>query len=236
VLIVDHSLRNGRLLQEQVADWGVRSEIRADRRGALDALRQAAAAGDPFRAVIVECGRPGGDGEALGRAIQADPGSARPRWCGWAPRTGPTAEPAAAAPTRRSPHTCASPSALPGCSSRSRPRWPRPAHAGGERPPAPGVRRRKAGAGARRARPARRPRVLVAEDDPVHRRLAQLLLERVGCLVDLAPDGAGAIEMLATESYDLVLMDCQMPRMDGYEPRPRCGGARPAGGTPPSSR
>jgi CheY-like chemotaxis protein/HPt (histidine-containing phosphotransfer) domain-containing protein len=60
-------------------------------------------------------------------------------------------------------------------------------------------------------------RVLVADDNPINRQLAQRLLEKLGCLVDLASDGHEAVAMHQTRAYDLLLMDCQMPRLDGYQ-------------------
>jgi CheY-like chemotaxis protein len=43
------------------------------------------------------------------------------------------------------------------------------------------------------------------------------MLERLGCAVDIAVDGLDALRMLEANPYDIVFMDCQMPRMDGYE-------------------
>jgi CheY-like chemotaxis protein len=60
-------------------------------------------------------------------------------------------------------------------------------------------------------------RVLVAEDNVVNQRVATLLLERLGCVVDIARDGAQAVEMWSHRTYDVVLMDCQMPEKDGFE-------------------
>ena len=60
-------------------------------------------------------------------------------------------------------------------------------------------------------------RVLVAEDNPVNLEVAQLLLEGFGCRVDTVEDGIAAVDACATLDYDLVLMDVQMPRMDGTE-------------------
>jgi signal transduction histidine kinase len=59
--------------------------------------------------------------------------------------------------------------------------------------------------------------VLVAEDEPVNREIATLLLEDAGCLVDAAEDGLQAVALAAATGYDLILMDMQMPGMDGLE-------------------
>ncbi len=60
-------------------------------------------------------------------------------------------------------------------------------------------------------------RVLLVEDDPLNREVAQMLLEEVGLLADLAEDGVEAVSKVAGADYALVLMDMQMPRMDGLE-------------------
>ncbi len=63
----------------------------------------------------------------------------------------------------------------------------------------------------------RTPLVLVVEDSPVNQVVAVRTLERCGCATDVAADGQQALEALAGRVYDAVLMDCQMPVMDGYE-------------------
>lgn len=60
-------------------------------------------------------------------------------------------------------------------------------------------------------------RVLLAEDNIVNQRIVVKLLQRLGCSVDSAANGAEALESLRRQSYDVVLMDCLMPEMDGYE-------------------
>ncbi len=60
-------------------------------------------------------------------------------------------------------------------------------------------------------------RVLIAEDNPVNQRVARRMLEKLGCQAEVASTGRQALEMLQKESYDLILMDCQMPEMDGYQ-------------------
>jgi signal transduction histidine kinase/ActR/RegA family two-component response regulator len=60
-------------------------------------------------------------------------------------------------------------------------------------------------------------RVLVAEDNPVNQRVAVRMLERLGVQADVAGDGVAALHCLSQREYDLVLMDCQMPELDGFE-------------------
>lgn len=60
-------------------------------------------------------------------------------------------------------------------------------------------------------------RVLVAEDDEANAKAARMILEQLGCAVDMAKDGAKALDHFRTRDYDLILMDSQMPRMDGIE-------------------
>ena len=60
-------------------------------------------------------------------------------------------------------------------------------------------------------------RVLVVEDNPVNSLLARRMLSRLGHTADTAPDGEQALQALERGTYDLVLMDCQMPVLDGFE-------------------
>jgi len=62
-----------------------------------------------------------------------------------------------------------------------------------------------------------RARVLLVEDNPVNQKVAQKMLERMGCTVEVARDGREAVEKCSAGVYDAVLMDCQMPVMDGFE-------------------
>ncbi len=62
-----------------------------------------------------------------------------------------------------------------------------------------------------------RGRVLVADDSPINRQIARVFLERAGCEVVTVDDGQAAIDHLLAHACDVVLMDCQMPRLDGLE-------------------
>ena len=62
-----------------------------------------------------------------------------------------------------------------------------------------------------------RGRVLVAEDNPTNQKVIVMRLTRLGCVVDVANDGLEAVEASGSTAYDLILMDCQMPVMDGFQ-------------------
>jgi len=67
-------------------------------------------------------------------------------------------------------------------------------------------------------------RILLIEDDEVSAQAARIMLDRLGCQVDLAANGEEAIELFRKVTYDLILMDWQMPQMDGFETTARIRG------------
>ncbi len=60
-------------------------------------------------------------------------------------------------------------------------------------------------------------RVLVAEDNPTNQRVVMAFLKKLGCVAEVVDNGAEAVARLREKPFDIVLMDCQMPIMDGYE-------------------
>jgi len=57
----------------------------------------------------------------------------------------------------------------------------------------------------------------MAEDNQINQRVGKLILQRAGYCIDLVSDGHEAVEAHKADPYDLILMDCQMPTMDGFE-------------------
>ncbi|MFN8543632.1 MAG: ATP-binding protein [Candidatus Binatia bacterium] len=165
----------------------------------------AIAAGPGFDLVFVEHGRPGVDGLAVARALAAAADGPRPPVVLLAPpgrRPGAEAEAAAGVgrwlrlPLRHDRLLQVVTAVLLGAET--------PQATNAPARPTPTVRPRGA-------------RVLVAEDNVVNQKLVGMLLTRLGYAADIVSDGRQAVAAVERGCYDVVLMDCQMPEMDGFE-------------------
>jgi two-component system sensor histidine kinase/response regulator len=207
VLVVDDNATNREILKQQLGYWGMRVSAVESGSKALDALQQAAAAGGGFDLAILDMKMPEMDGLTLARAIkgvgvleslhlvlltsfgQRGHGAEASRIGISAYLTKPVDE-----------------GDLYDCLSEVLGDDPR-------RRGAHLVTRHSL----REARPPASARVLVAEDNEVNQKVAVRILERLGFTVEVADNGREAVEACGRTPYDAVLMDVQMPGMDGYE-------------------
>ena len=200
VLVVDDNAHNRLILEEQLAWWRARSATVDSADAAEAAVAAAAAAGDPFEGVLLDMSMPGRDGLDLARALHGDPVYAALRLVmltsATCPETGELEDAGIA--------ECL---VKPVLGAELREALLR--HLAGVEPrPAAEPRTSAALVSSRR--------VLVVEDNPVNQLVAVGLLEALGYTARTAEDGVEALEALQQEPFDAVLMDVQMPRMDGY--------------------
>jgi signal transduction histidine kinase/DNA-binding response OmpR family regulator/HPt (histidine-containing phosphotransfer) domain-containing protein len=209
VLIVDDNDVNRRILSEQVRRWNMTSTAVAGGRDAIEALTLAAQAHRPFDLVLLDANMPDMDGFEVAAEIAKRPELA-----------GATVMMLTSSGEYADQSRC---SAL-GIAAY----LIKPVYAGdllaaidratGSTPPAAAPPATKAHGGALALGVVgRRARVLLVEDNVVNQRVASGLLTRRGHHVTLAQDGREALACFDQETFDLVLMDLQMPVMDGFD-------------------
>ena len=205
VLVVDDNETNRIILRHQLAAWGVRTQTVCSGVDALVALHDAAASGRRFDLAIIDHQMPVMDGLALARAIRdrRDSGDTPLIMMTSLGNPAPADELAAVGIVM-----CLT---KPVKQARIRECLARVLASGPAAAPAVPVAADTAAVGATVGR------VLVAEDNGVNQRVAQLHLGKLGYIVDLVGNGAEAVDAVLRTRYDAVLMDCQMPEMDGYE-------------------
>jgi PAS domain S-box-containing protein len=205
VLIVDDNATNRRILEEVLTNWRMRPRAVESGAAALAVLSEAAKAGEPYPLILLDGHMPEMDGFTLAARIQADPAlsgatvlmltsAGQPDDVERCRQLGVRAY--LTKPVRQSELFETILSTLGGATLHAR------LASAGEAPAAPG----------------QRPlRILVAEDNAVNQKLAQHLLSKHGHAVVLANTVREAVEALEKQTFDLVLMDVQMPEMDGFE-------------------
>ncbi|WP_428267514.1 response regulator [Haliangium sp.] len=236
IAIVDDSEVNRRILVGLVQSWNATVDAYADGTSALAGMRRAAAK-HPFDIAIIDNRMPDMDGASLGRHIQeaAGLGEIRLVLLTSAPRQGDGRryqELGFAAYLTKPTKRAVLMDTLSAVLGAKREGIPVPMVTRHRLAESQAVRRATmpaipidalgaitTPAGTHPAQAPARPRarILLVDDTSVNRRLASKMLEKLGCAVDVAANGTEAVERFRAGRYDLVLMDCQMPQMDGYE-------------------
>ncbi|MBI5434938.1 MAG: response regulator [Planctomycetes bacterium] len=208
-LVVDDNGTNRRIYHRLLVAWGLRCDVAEGPREALEMLSHAAAEGDPVRILLLDFQMPDTNGLDLGRQVIADPSLGRPRML--------LLTSISLAGMRAQAHDLGFAACLI--------KPVRPEHLRAclvDQPTPPGVPAPAPIAGVlpapRSLPPSRAPlRLLVAEDNPVNQRVARVQLEKLGFEVAVVDDGEACVRAVGERHYDAVLMDCQMPGMDGYQ-------------------
>jgi len=207
VLVVDDNAMNRVMLGRTLESWGVDHQDAPDAPSALHALRDAAASGHPFDAALIDFHMPGMDGPTLASQITTDPSiasvalvlltsSAQRGEAGLAEAAGMAgylAKPVHPAQLR----ACLATVLGTGAAAMGR---------------MPIVTRHRLAEMAIRG-----GTVLLAEDNPVNQSVACGMLHALGYQVEVVWNGQEAVAAAASTRFDAILMDCQMPEMDGYE-------------------
>jgi CheY-like chemotaxis protein len=210
ILVVAGGATDRLVLCERLRSWGCRHEGVCTGEEALDMLRKAREVGDPFSAAIIDTDMSGRDAETLGREIKKTQelrDTVLVMLTSLSEQTDPTRlQKSGFAACLTKPVKASSLYDCLVAVSRPSPVLP---EAG---PPAPIVSRDSCADSIER-----QVKILVAEDNPVSQRVAVRLLEKLGYHADVVSNGREAVSALEVVPYDVVLMDVQMPDMDGFE-------------------
>jgi CheY-like chemotaxis protein len=206
VLIVDDNESNCRILQQHFSAWGLRSEYAVDGKRILEQMREQAAKNDAYRLVLLDTEMKAMDRLGLARQIKADPMLAGARLIALAPLSRPLSEPqleqtglaaCLLKPVKQSRLFDCLVNVMEGARSAAA---------------------AAAAASAATGQLAKsKMRILLAEDNSINQKVALGQLQRLGCSADVVGTGTAVLKALENKSYDVILMDCQMPELDGYE-------------------
>jgi signal transduction histidine kinase/DNA-binding response OmpR family regulator len=210
VLVVDDNATNRKLLRMQLASWGCKHHEVESGPAALSALRDAARTGKPYSLALVDYQMPEMDGEELSRQVKAD-GSIAQTPLVMLTSVGAMGEVARMEEAGITAYLTKpiKQSQLFDCLSAvvAQPKTTEQL----------AKTRIITKHSLDQMRDRSKVRVLVAEDNPVNQKVAARTLDRLGFRCEIAGNGKLALEALARAEFDVVLMDCQMPEMDGFE-------------------
>jgi signal transduction histidine kinase/CheY-like chemotaxis protein/HPt (histidine-containing phosphotransfer) domain-containing protein len=206
-LVVDDNATNLEILQGQLSRWSLRASVADSAAKAMNILREAADGDDAYRLAILDMHMPGEDGAQLAQQIKNNPATREVVLIGLSSMAN---ELKPAEMTRLGFAAWLAKPALPSSLY--------DAIVGS-------LASDSKGGGAlslEEANPVAEQRlvginVLVAEDHEINRLVASELLRQAGCEVTLVVNGREAVEAVKREFFDVILMDCQMPEMDGFE-------------------
>ena len=200
VLVVDDNRSTLGALQDMLGNWGMRALACSSESEAFEQLNDAAKSHRLLRVALLDIDLPGTDGLELARLLRSHPGFNG----GAILMLGAVASPSQAVRARQFgvAHTLTKP-------IRQSELLNAIFQVLGESP-------HSSAEAAGNGQPAAALRVLLAEDNPINRRVAERLLQKKGHSTALASNGREALERIRAERFDIVLMDVQMPDLDGY--------------------
>jgi CheY-like chemotaxis protein len=201
VAVVGGSNASRTVISRYLHSWGCRAEEVPAGDEAAGILAQAACGGDPFQVALIDLDAGGAEGPELARLLREEPLTRDLLLLAITP-AGRLAD----VPRLRDASFT---SHLPKPVRQSQLYGRLLELLGREAPPLPPVAERKVAA------PSPGRRILLAEDNEINQKIVLRMLERVNCQVDRVTNGREAVEAVARNRYDLVLMDIQMPEMDG---------------------
>ncbi len=205
-LVVDDNLTNRRILEELLKSWGMKPTLAADGKTALEVMKLAQTSGSPFPIALIDYMMPGMDGFELAQKIKDDPDLVNPIML-ILTSAGQRGDAARCLELGISAYLlkpinqqqlletiCASMQKTAGVQTR------------------PSLLTRHS-----IRESARRRNILLAEDNLINQKMAISLLQKMGHSVTVVQNGRQAVEKSEAEQFDLILMDVQMPEMDGLE-------------------
>jgi PAS domain S-box-containing protein len=211
-LVVDDNATNRDILHTRLTSWNMQVAQSADGPTALKLLSAAVEARAPIQIAIIDMQMPGMDGETLGRSIKANPQLESLRMVmltslGLRGDARKLAEAGFDAYLTKPIRHLELKAILADILGRTAADTPRP----------PTIATRHSVREQKQPFADRKARILLVEDNIVNQKVAQGMLKKLGLGADAVANGIEAIQALETIPYDLVLMDVQMPEMDGFE-------------------